>query len=97
LRTLSTSSTVNSSCTSQRPFQAIISCSTSAPPPPRALAAPGRGSTVGTITWRPVSRATLRARYSSGRKITVSDLSDSTTAAALLDVQQMSHSAFTSA
>ena len=53
--------------------------------------------TDGTMMCLPVCRATLRARYSSGRKITVSDLSDSTTAAALLEVQQMSHSAFTSA
>ena len=43
---------------------------------------------------RPVSRATLRARYSSGRKITDCSPSDSITLAALLDVQQMSVSAF---
>ena len=72
LRTTSTSSGVNNSCTSQRPCHAIIVCSTVVSSP-LAARAPLR-STDGTMTWRPVSRATLRARNSSGRKITVSDL-----------------------
>src|SRR5215203_1909319 len=45
----------------------------------------------------PVSRATLPAKYSSGMKITLSVLSELTTATALPEVQQMSDSAFTSA
>ncbi len=51
----------------------------------------------GKMMCLPVSRATFFARYSSGRKMTVSAWSESTTAAALLEVQQISDSAFTSA
>ena len=55
-RTESMSSGVNSSCTSQRPFQAIMVRSTSVLDLRRH---PAFGSTDGTITWQPVSRATL--------------------------------------
>src|SRR5262249_26955869 len=46
-----------------------------------------------TSVWE----ATYRPRYSSGRKITLSTPSDSTTATALADVQQISDSALTAA
>ena len=61
------------------------------PPGQRMLNEPDLAKQMG------VSRATLRARYSSGRKITGPSPNDSTTAVALLEVQQMSLSAFTSA
>ena len=51
----------------------------------------------GKMMRLPVSAATLRARYSSGMKITVSLSSDSTTATAFPEVQQTSTSALTSA
>ncbi len=49
------------------------------------------------MTSTSVSFCTLRARYSSGRKITRSTPSDSTTALALAEVQQMSDSALIAA
>src|SRR6476646_1298801 len=65
------SSPVKRSCTSQWPFQVMIS----------------------TLVWV----ATHFARYSSGIMMTRGTPNDSTTRAALDEVQQMSDSAFTSA
>jgi hypothetical protein len=49
------------------------------------------------MIFLPVSRATFLARNSSGRKMTRSESRLSTIFTALLEVQQMSVSAFTSA
>ena len=49
------------------------------------------------MIFLPVSRATLAAKYSSGKKMMVSESRDSTTLWAFPDVQQMSVSALTSA
>ena len=90
------SCTVNCSWTSHRPCQPTISYCR----PLDASAARrscGTGCALGNTICLDVDAATLRARYSSGRKITCSASSDSTTCAALLEVQQTSDSAFTSA
>ena len=61
------------------------------------MSAAALGEALGKMIFLPVSRAMLRARYSSGRKMIRWAPSEATTSAALPLVQQMSVSALTSA